>query len=40
LTVTGRTIAENLKSVKWNPHQDVVRFRRQADHRPLAAWWA
>lgn len=25
LTVTGRTISENLKSVKWNPHQDVVR---------------
>ncbi|HYA06080.1 MAG TPA: dihydroxy-acid dehydratase, partial [Xanthobacteraceae bacterium] len=25
LTVTGRTIAENLKSVKWNDHQDVVR---------------
>jgi dihydroxy-acid dehydratase len=25
LTVTGRTIAENLKSVKWNPDQDVVR---------------
>jgi dihydroxy-acid dehydratase len=25
LTVTGRTIAENLKAVKWNPHQDVVR---------------
>ena len=25
LTVTGRTIAENLKSVKWNEHQDVVR---------------
>src|SRR5258705_10603830 len=25
LTVTGRTIAENLKSVKWNPHQDVER---------------
>jgi dihydroxy-acid dehydratase len=25
LTVTGRTIAENLRSVKWNPHQDVVR---------------
>jgi dihydroxy-acid dehydratase len=24
LTVTGRTIAENLDSVKWNPHQDVV----------------
>src|SRR5690242_524616 len=24
LTVTGRTIAENLKSVKWNSHQDVV----------------
>ena len=24
LTVTGRTIAENLKSVKWNPDQDVV----------------
>src|SRR5579883_1844619 len=28
LTVTGRTIADNLKSVKWNEHQDVV---RQAD---------
>ena len=25
LTVTGRTIAENLKSVKSNPNQDVVR---------------
>ncbi|MCE2932053.1 MAG: dihydroxy-acid dehydratase [Hyphomicrobiales bacterium] len=25
LTVTGRTIAENLESVKWNPNQDVVR---------------
>ena len=25
LTVTGRTIAENLKTVKWNPDQDVVR---------------
>jgi dihydroxy-acid dehydratase len=24
LTVTGRTIAENMKSVKWNPDQDVV----------------
>ncbi|MDT3686509.1 MAG: dihydroxy-acid dehydratase [Pseudorhodoplanes sp.] len=25
ITVTGRTIAENLKSVKWNADQDVVR---------------
>jgi dihydroxy-acid dehydratase len=25
LTVTGRTIAENLKSVKWNSRPDVVR---------------
>jgi dihydroxy-acid dehydratase len=25
ITVTGRTIAENLKSVKWNDDQDVVR---------------
>src|ERR671927_344997 len=25
LTVTGRTIAQNLKSVKWNPDQHVVR---------------
>jgi dihydroxy-acid dehydratase len=25
LTVTGRTIAENLKAVKWNSDQDVVR---------------
>jgi dihydroxy-acid dehydratase len=24
-TVTGRTIAVNLKNVKWNPHQDAVR---------------
>src|SRR6195256_1616279 len=24
MTVTGRTIAANLKSVKWNPDQDVV----------------
>jgi dihydroxy-acid dehydratase len=24
LTVTGRTIAENMKAVKWNPDQDVV----------------
>ena len=24
LTVTGRTIAENLASVKWNPEQDVI----------------
>ena len=33
LTVTGRTIAENLKSVKFNPEQDVV---RPAD-KPLLA---
>ncbi len=25
MTVTGRTMAENLKSVSWNPDQDVVR---------------
>ncbi len=25
MTVTGRTMAENLASVKWNPEQDVVR---------------
>jgi dihydroxy-acid dehydratase len=25
MTVTGRTIAQNLESVRWNPHQDVVR---------------
>ncbi len=24
MTVTGRTIAQNMKSVKWNPDQDVV----------------
>src|SRR6186997_1519986 len=33
MTVTGRTIAENLKSVKWNDQQDVV---RPAD-KPLTA---
>ncbi|MEX0853001.1 MAG: dihydroxy-acid dehydratase [Bauldia sp.] len=32
LTVTGRTIADNLKGVKWNPDQDVI---RPAD-RPLS----
>ncbi len=25
MTVTGRTLAENMASVKWNPDQDVVR---------------
>ncbi len=25
LTVTGRTMAENMESVKWNPDQDVIR---------------
>ncbi len=25
MTVTGRTIAENMESVRWNPEQDVVR---------------
>jgi dihydroxy-acid dehydratase len=25
MTVTGRTVAQNLKRVKWNPDQDVVR---------------
>ncbi len=25
MTVTGKTIAENLENVKWNPDQDVVR---------------
>ncbi len=24
MTVTGRTMAENLAAVKWNPNQDVV----------------
>ncbi|MCS7267654.1 MAG: dihydroxy-acid dehydratase [Geminicoccaceae bacterium] len=25
ITVTGKTVAENLAEVRWNPHQDVVR---------------
>jgi dihydroxy-acid dehydratase len=29
LTVTGRTLAENMKSVKWNAEQDVVRPANQ-----------
>ena len=33
LTVTGRTVAENLKRVKWNKDQDVV---HPAD-KPLSA---
>jgi dihydroxy-acid dehydratase len=32
MTVTGRSIAENLKSVKWNPDQDVIR----AADKPLS----
>jgi dihydroxy-acid dehydratase len=32
MTVTGRTIAENMRSVRWNPDQDVI---RPAD-RPLS----
>lgn len=31
LTVTGPTIAENLKSVRWNPHQDLVRSADDTD---------
>jgi len=33
ITVTGRSMAENLKSVAWNPEQDVVR----PASRPLMA---
>src|SRR6266705_1741733 len=33
MTVTGRTMAENLRAVKWNPDQDVVRHADQ----PLSA---
>jgi dihydroxy-acid dehydratase len=33
MTVTGRTIAENLRSVRWNEDQDVI---RRAD-KPLSA---
>jgi dihydroxy-acid dehydratase len=29
MTVTGRTIADNLKNVKWNPEQDVIRPANQ-----------
>ena len=36
MTVTGRTIAENLKSVKWNKDQDVV---HPADKPMLADRW-
>ncbi|HEX2020551.1 MAG TPA: dihydroxy-acid dehydratase [Aurantimonas sp.] len=25
MTVTGRTLAENMEKIAWNPHQDVVR---------------
>ena len=31
ITVTGRTIADNLKNVRWNPDQDVIREAQQAD---------
>ena len=32
ITVTGRTIAENLAKVAWNPDQDVVRPADEPDH--------
>jgi dihydroxy-acid dehydratase len=32
LTVTGRTMAENLASVKWNPDQDVIRPANKPIH--------
>ena len=48
ITVTGRTIAENLKSVKWNEDQDVVRpadkpmladrRRRRSERQSRARW--
>jgi dihydroxy-acid dehydratase len=34
ITVTGRTIAENLADVRWNPDQDVVR----PIDRPITPW--
>ncbi len=34
MTVTGRTIAENLADVRWNPDQDVVR----PIDRPITPW--
>ncbi|GBD43368.1 Dihydroxy-acid dehydratase [bacterium HR40] len=34
ITVTGRTVAENLAEVAWNPHQDVVR----PIDRPITPW--
>ena len=37
MTVTGRTIAENLKSVKWNPDQDVVRPPTSRSPSPAAS---
>ena len=30
LTVTGRSVAENLQSVRWNPDQDVILSGQQA----------
>ncbi len=33
LTVTGRTIAENMRSVKWNPEQDVVYPANKPHHQ-------
>ena len=48
MTVTGRTIAENLTSVKWNEDQDVVRpadkpmladrRRRRSERQSRARW--
>jgi dihydroxy-acid dehydratase len=32
MTVTGRTIAENMASVKWNEHQDVILPGDEPDH--------
>ncbi len=40
MTVTGKTMAENLKDVKFNPDQKVMRPGRRMRWRPPAAWWA
>ena len=37
MTVTGRTIAENMERVRWNPDQDVVRSAG-SPITPTGAW--
>ena len=39
MTVTGKTLAENLKDLTFNPNQKVIVAGEQGACRRPAAWW-